>query len=89
MHKFLDWNLIDYQESTERQHQLVEHIALGEQETIVFCRHPSVVTLGRGSKSEDMQGWTGAITETSRGGRATYHGPGQIVVYPIVDLRKP
>lgn len=57
-------------------------------DTLIFCRHPSVVTLGRASKKEDLFGWDGDIVETNRGGRATYHGPGQVVVYPIVSLKE-
>jgi lipoyl(octanoyl) transferase len=53
---------------------------------IVFCTHPPVVTLGRGTKSDDIFDWHGEIVEVSRGGRATYHGPNQLVIYPIIDL---
>jgi lipoyl(octanoyl) transferase len=45
-----------------------------------------VVTLGRGSEPQDIDGWDGPIIEIRRGGRATYHGPSQLVVYPIVNL---
>jgi lipoate-protein ligase B len=48
--------------------------------------HPPVVTLGRGTKPGDVFGWTGETYDVSRGGRATYHGPSQIVAYPILDL---
>ncbi len=51
-----------------------------------FCSHPPVVTLGRGTKPGDVAGWTGALIDVSRGGRATYHGPGQLVIYPIINL---
>lgn len=53
-----------------------------------MCTHPPVVTLGRAARAEDMLGWTGSTVESSRGGRATYHGPSQIIVYPILDLKK-
>jgi lipoate-protein ligase B len=55
---------------------------------LVLCTHPPVVTLGRGSRPEDLEGWSGSTLETSRGGRATYHGPSQVVIYPIVDLKR-
>jgi lipoate-protein ligase B len=85
---FIDWDLIDYEQSSRDQLALVEAVARGDDDTIVFCRHPSVVTLGRGFKPEDLTGWSGAICETSRGGRATYHGPSQIVIYPILNLAR-
>lgn len=55
-------------------------------ETLIFCSHPAVVTIGRGTLPGDVFGWSGEIIEVNRGGRATYHGPSQIVVYPILDL---
>lgn len=85
---FVDWDLINYSLATERQYELVDQVALGGPEMIVFCRHPSIVTLGRATESQDALGWKGETAETSRGGRATYHGPGQIVIYPILDLKK-
>lgn len=53
---------------------------------LIFCSHPPVVTVGRGTQPGDVWGWNGEIVETSRGGRATYHGPNQIICYPIVNL---
>lgn len=55
-------------------------------ERLIFCSHPPLVSVGRGTKPGDIFGWKGAILETARGGRATYHGPSQIVVYPILNL---
>lgn len=86
--KIEDWGLIEYQSAVERQLAAVEAVSGGAEELIVLCNHPPVVTLGRGSTPEDLIGWRGATVETSRGGRATYHGPSQIVIYPIVDLRR-
>lgn len=82
-----DWGLIDYQEAFKRQMDLADlvHHELAR-ETLVVCSHPPVVTLGRGTKEGDVDGWSGEIVEINRGGRATYHGPSQLVVYPILDL---
>lgn len=86
---FTDWGLIDYREALERQTVLVEKVAAGElPDTIVFCSHPPVVTLGRSAKPQDLIGWQGDIIEVSRGGRATYHGPNQLVIYPILNLAR-
>ncbi len=82
-----DWGLISYQEAFEKQKQYVEEVIAGERgETIVFCHHPPVVTLGRGTREGDVFSWKGETVEVNRGGRATYHGPNQVVMYPIVDL---
>ena len=84
-----DWGLIEYSIALQRQLDLV---ALVHQElardTLVFCTHPPVVTLGRGTKEGDVFGWQGETVEVTRGGRATYHGPSQVVVYPILDLNQ-
>lgn len=84
-----NWGCVGYEESTERQLQLVDQIADGSApETLVFCTHPPVVTVGRATHTEDLEDWAGELVETSRGGRATYHGPSQLVIYPLIDLRK-
>ncbi len=84
-----NWGLIDYESSVAKQTEYVDRVSEGAEECLVICTHPPVVTLGRAASSEDMLGWTGATVESSRGGRATYHGPSQIVIYPILDLKKP
>jgi lipoyl(octanoyl) transferase len=54
-----------------------------------LCEHPSVFTLGLASKAEHLLS-TGDIpvVQTNRGGQVTYHGPGQVVAYPLVDLKR-
>lgn len=88
--KVEDWGLVEYGLAVDRQLSLVEEVAAGGEELLVFCTHPSVVTVGRAPGArEDLLGWSGPIYESARGGRVTYHGPNQIVIYPIVDLRRP
>lgn len=85
--EFQDWGLVDYEEALQRQQELVEKVHLENSPGyLVFCTHPPVVTLGRATKSDDVFGWQGKMIEISRGGRATYHGPSQLVVYPILNL---
>ncbi len=82
-----DWGLISYLDAFEKQKIYVDEVIRGERpETLVFCQHPPVVTLGRGTRPEDVFSWKGETVEVNRGGRATYHGPSQVVFYPIIDL---
>jgi len=86
----VDWGLIDYQEALEKQLALVERVAEDSSLApgyLIFCTHPPIVTLGRATKEGDVQTWSGPVIEISRGGRATYHGPSQLVIYPIVNLK--
>lgn len=78
------------------QARLVEQRKLGKGlDTLLFLEHPHVVTLGRNAKEHnvlascEMLDRAGIeLYETDRGGDVTYHGPGQIVGYPIIDLRE-
>ncbi len=82
-----NWGEISYREALARQEEYVDQVSRElRRETLVFCTHPPIVTLGRGTKPGDVFGWSGETVEVSRGGRATYHGPTQVVVYPILDL---
>lgn len=84
-----NWGCIDYDQSLSRQMEVVEAFLsqrCGEQ--IIICSHPPIVTLGRGTQAGDVFGWQGEVMNVQRGGRATYHGPSQVVVYPILDLSK-
>lgn len=88
---FEDWGLVDYQSALKKQLDYVEVVASDENHPgfLIFCTHPAVVTTGRQTKPEDIFSWHGPVVEISRGGQATYHGPSQVVVYPIVNLKKP
>jgi lipoyl(octanoyl) transferase len=84
-----------YREALALQRQLVERRKAGEiPDQLLFVEHPHVVTLGRNAHSgnvlappEVLDRAGIEIWETDRGGDVTYHGPGQIVGYPIVDLK--
>lgn len=89
MLKFEDWGLIDYEKALEKQLEKVNEVSESQSEDfgfLVFCSHPAVVTLGRKTQPGDVFGWKGPVIEISRGGRATYHGPSQLVVYPILKI---
>src|ERR687892_1947915 len=60
-------------------------------ETIVLLEHPPVITLGRRTEDGELHVPEGAaveVVETDRGGKSTYHGPGQLIAYPILDLNR-
>lgn len=83
-----DWGLIDYAAAIDKQMAALEMVhAENLPGIIVFCTHPEIVTLGRATESGDIFSWDGPTTEVSRGGRATYHGPSQLVIYPIINLK--
>lgn len=80
-----DLGTLDYGDSLELQRKLVERVKRGEiGDVLLFLDHPPVFTVGRGKKPENYPGVE--VVETERGGDVTYHGPGQLVVYPIIDL---
>lgn len=87
---FEDWGLIDYEVALAKQIQAVGHVIhdIDHPGFLIFCTHPAVVTTGRQTQADDIFAWNGPTVEVSRGGRATYHGPSQVVVYPILNLKK-
>lgn len=86
--KIENLGLIDYIDAYKIQLEKVEDVLSGTcEDTLLICSHPSVVTLGKKSSDSDIGSWTGEIISIERGGQATYHGPGQIVIYPIINLK--
>lgn len=85
-----DWGLIDYQIALDKQIELLNQISLNQApETIIYCSHPPIVTLGRKTQEGDLFGWQGPQLQVARGGRATYHGPSQIVIYTLIKMKNP
>jgi lipoate-protein ligase B len=80
---------LDYLSALDLQERLVARKQLGlSPDILLFVEHPHVYTLGRGGKDANVLAPREVpVHRTSRGGDVTYHGPGQLVVYPIVDLR--
>jgi lipoyl(octanoyl) transferase len=86
--------VIPYAEAHALQRDLVEARKAGHiHDTLLLLEHPPVLTLGRGAKADNIlfgrdvlaaQGVS--VEEVGRGGDVTYHGPGQLVGYPIIDL---
>jgi lipoyl(octanoyl) transferase len=87
----LDLGIVPYREAWELQRSLAGAVSQGAiPETVVFLEHPPVVTLGRRTDTGELHVPPDAevdVVETDRGGKSTFHGPGQLVCYPILDLR--
>ena len=90
----LDWGCISYDASQEQQKCLVEtRLAPNGRDRLILTEHPKVITLGSSGDLDDLrisktflrsQGV--AVFASDRGGKATFHGPGQMVAYPIIKL---
>ncbi len=86
---------MSYGEAHDLQKELVERRKDGEiPDTLLIVEHPPTITLGRGAKEknllftrEQLAELGVEVHETGRGGDVTYHGPGQVVAYPIFDLK--
>ena len=89
----MNLGLVPYGEALELQRSVAGAVSQGAvPETVIFLEHPPVVTIGRRTESDVElhipEGAEVEIAETDRGGRSTFHGPGQLVCYPILDLTK-
>ncbi len=80
-----------YDEVLALQERLLGDVVAGAPETLLLLEHPPVYTLGRGADAADLRGAPERLAvpcfRVGRGGGATFHGPGQLVAYPIVRLR--
>jgi lipoyl(octanoyl) transferase len=84
--------VVPYVEAWDLQRSLAAAVSQGAiPDTVVLLEHPPVVTLGRRAEEGELHVPGGAevdVVETNRGGKSTYHAPGQLVCYPILDLRR-
>jgi len=82
--------LVDYQSALNLQRTLHGDVLLGsEPSTLLLLEHPSVYTAGRRTLIEERPTNGVPVVDVDRGGKITWHGPGQLVGYPIVKLREP
>ena len=88
----LNLGVTPYLEAWELQRSFATRVAAGElPDTVLLLEHPPVVTLGRRADEGELHLPDGAdveLVETDRGGKSTYHAPGQLVCYPILDLTR-
>ena len=84
--------LVPYADALALQRSLAAAVKAGERpDTVLLLEHEPVVTLGRRTQEIELHVPAGIdvdVVETDRGGKSTYHGPGQLVCYPIVDLNR-
>jgi lipoate-protein ligase B len=84
--------IVDYREALDLQRSLAAAVADGAiSDTVLFLEHPPTITLGRRTEEGELHVPAGAdveVVEVDRGGKSTYHGPGQLVCYPILDLTR-
>ena len=96
---FTDWGLISYSEAFKKQKELFEAAVRQKSEQkeiqnlVIFCEHPHVITIGKNGSAFNLLFPETMLKEkhvelynVDRGGDVTYHGPGQLVCYPILDL---
>ena len=81
---------MEYQEAWDFQRTIHEEVASGSRpNTLLLLEHPSVYTAGRRTEDAERPADGTPVIDVDRGGRITWHGPGQLVGYPIVKLQKP
>jgi lipoate-protein ligase B len=91
----IDLGLTDYETAYRSQMELVAKRKLGEvDDSVIITEHRAVFTLGRTGRKENLLASDAALNEkgikivsVDRGGDITFHGPGQLVLYPIIDLK--
>ncbi|PIE99274.1 MAG: lipoyl(octanoyl) transferase, partial [Paludibacter sp.] len=102
MVQFIDLGLADYKETWAKQeiffNALLAHKSNPNEhpkaeQALIFCEHPHVYTLGKSGDEQnllvnyiELQAKDATFVKTNRGGDITYHGPGQLVGYPVLDL---
>jgi lipoyl(octanoyl) transferase len=90
--RLLNLGTVPYLDAWDLQRSVAAEVAAGDApDTVLLLEHPPVVTLGRRTEPGELHVPPSAeveIVETDRGGKSTYHGPGQLVCYPIFDLTR-
>jgi lipoyl(octanoyl) transferase len=88
----LNLGVVPYLEAWDLQRAVAADVASGDRpDTVLLLEHPPVVTIGRRADESELHIPPGAdvdLVETDRGGKSTYHGPGQLVCYPVFDLAR-
>jgi lipoyl(octanoyl) transferase len=80
---------VDYLAAWQLQRELADARVAGGQDTLLLLEHPPVYTAGRRTEPHERPIDGTPVVDTDRGGKITWHGPGQLVGYPIIGLAKP
>ena len=80
---------IDYREAWQLQRELADARVAGGPDTLLLLEHPSVYTAGKRTEPHERPLNGTPVVDTDRGGKITWHGPGQLVGYPIIGLAEP
>jgi lipoyl(octanoyl) transferase len=95
LYRIKNIGLTPYSEALAIQQEVHEGILDGAEDTLILCEHPHVYTFGKSADRNNLlinpdflKSIEAEVFETDRGGDITYHGPGQLVGYPIMHLRK-
>ncbi len=88
----INLGVVEYTEALDLQRALAAAVGRGDApDTVLFLEHPPTITLGRRTEEGEVHVPAGAdvaVVEVDRGGKSTYHAPGQLVCYPILDLTR-
>ena len=83
-------NLVSYDEGYRKQLEVHAEVVLGKRpDTVLLLEHTSVYTAGKRTELDELPDDGSEFVETNRGGKITWHGPGQLVGYPILRLPQP
>ncbi|RUP06635.1 MAG: lipoyl(octanoyl) transferase LipB [Mycobacterium sp.] len=80
---------IDYRDAWQFQRELADARVAGGSDTLLLLEHPAVYTAGRRTEPQERPVDGTPVVDTDRGGKITWHGPGQLVGYPIIGLAEP
>ena len=93
--RLLDLDILDYRAAWVRQEELHAEVLAGGEEVVLLVEHPPTITLGRRAAvsaehlkatPQELKNLHVAVVESDRGGDITFHGPGQVLAYPILRL---
>ncbi len=80
--------LVEYTTALQTMGEIITAVSKGADEVVWFLEHPSIYTAGTSSKADDLLRAIFPVHQSARGGQYTYHGPGQLVIYVMLDLKK-
>jgi len=80
---------VDYADAWQRQRELADARFAGGPDTLLLLEHPAVYTAGKRTEAHERPRDGVPVVDTDRGGKITWHGPGQLVGYPVIGLAEP